>query len=86
MGRSIANNWMIGNRNDTGTRRGFIYTYRMRSGYTHGVWYNGKIWKRLDRKANDFRIECLKGTILYIMAVRVVEFSNGVYKIRKIFA
>merc|ERR1712129_218558 len=38
LGQSIANNWMIGNRNDTGTRRGFIYTYRMRSGYTHGVW------------------------------------------------
>ena len=28
----------------------------------------------------------LNRVITYIMAIRVVEFSNGIYKIRKIFA
>ena len=71
LGRYKDDQWMIGNRNETGTRRGSIYTYgmrQMRSGSKYGRWHNGKTWKQLDRTANDFSIECIKGkgTTLYI--------------------
>ena len=32
-----------------------------------------------------FRIKEVNPTSMYFMAARVVEFSNGVYKVRKIF-
>ena len=60
-GRSIDYKWIIGNQNDIGTLWGFIYTNRLSSWSQHGVWHNGKIWKRLDQEANNFRIECLEG-------------------------
>ena len=57
-GRSIDYKWIIGNQNDIGTPRGFIYRKGMSSWSQHGVWHNGKIWKRLD--PIDFSIECNK--------------------------
>ena len=38
--------------------------------------------QKIEPRENSGKVIC---TYMYIMAIRVVEFSNGVYKTRKIF-
>ena len=54
----IGDKWYIGNLENIGKRRAFMYTYGTRLGSNYGKYHDGKIWKSLD--PIDFSIECNK--------------------------
>ena len=64
----------------------FIKTYKTRAKKTLVYFWLIEKYETPSNKQVGANLSKLSSTYVYIMAIRVVEFSNGGYKIRKIYA